>query len=282
VTRGHPIILQIYLIAVEDQGMDLHRLILWMALGLLTVLKAGAAPWLQSLEGAKVQAAAAHRPILIFFTSSDSCPDCQGLKATVLDNVEFHAFAETRLILLEVDSPRARPIAALQSEANRRVIRQYSVSTYPTLLLVDESGKGVGNLQGAGTAPDLIRVLDQVIARAYGTTPQKTAAPVRPPVISATPVREAPPFGGAITQPAPVYTNLVLKSITGSPSRRFALINSETLSAGDTTRVKLGERKLNVRCVEVQEKTVIVQVEGERGTRELKLNPPVNTSGFAR
>jgi len=83
--------------------------------------------------------------------------------------------------------------------------------------------------------------------------------------------RELPRFGGAATQPPVRYTNLTLKTISGTASRRFALLNDQTFAAGETLPVKLLDGKVNVRCVEVREQSVIVDVQGEKGPREIKL-----------
>ena len=263
--------------------MDVSRAIIVIVLSAFVLPSTCTAAWLTSFEAAKTQAAASRRPILVFFTGSDWCTDCQQLKSTILENPEFQTFAESRLILMEVDAQRYRPMAALQAEANRQLTRQFNVTTYPTLLLVDQTGKVIGNIQGAGNATEMVRVLDQVLVRVYGVSSvQKPARPREPATISAEPIRELPPFSGAATHPAPVYSNLILKAISGPVSRRFALINSETLSAGDSTRLKLGDRKLQLRCVEVREKSVVVRLEGESGSRELKLDPPVIESESSR
>ena len=83
--------------------------------------------------------------------------------------------------------------------------------------------------------------------------------------------QELLPFGGAPTHPPIRYTNLVLKSISGPPSRRFALVNDQTFAAGDDLPVKLLDGRVKVRCVEVRDKSVLLAVQGEDTPREIRL-----------
>jgi TPR repeat protein len=62
-----------------------------------------------------------------------------------------------------------------------------------------------------------------------------------------------------------------VSSISGTPDRRFALINNETFAKGDQATVKVGDKRVMIHCIEVRESSVIVSIEGIDGTRELKL-----------
>jgi hypothetical protein len=84
-------------------------------------------------------------------------------------------------------------------------------------------------------------------------------------------VRELPLFGGAPAAPPVRYTNLVLQNISGPKSHRFALVNNQTLAVGDTARVKLGDSEVRVHCMEIRDRSVIVSVDGQQGSRELVL-----------
>jgi hypothetical protein len=43
------------------------------------------------------------------------------------------------------------------------------------------------------------------------------------------------------------------------------------MTAGDSASLNIGEKKVTVRCIEVRESSVIIRVDGEPATRELKL-----------
>jgi hypothetical protein len=72
--------------------------------------------------------------------------------------------------------------------------------------------------------------------------------------------------------PPPLYSDLKLKGISGSGNRRLAMINNQTFASGDQLPVKVGDKKVNVRCVEIHERSVIVAIEGESGQKELSLD----------
>jgi len=72
--------------------------------------------------------------------------------------------------------------------------------------------------------------------------------------------------------PDPQYVrDIVLKGISGSPNARFALINNQTLGKGETGNVKAGQKTVTVKCLEIKEKSVVVQIEGIEQPREIRL-----------
>lgn len=70
-------------------------------------------------------------------------------------------------------------------------------------------------------------------------------------------------------KPAP---DLVLQGLAGSKSQRLGLINGRTFAAGESgTIVITNGVSLRLKCIEIRPRSVIVQVDGEASTRELKL-----------
>jgi hypothetical protein len=67
-------------------------------------------------------------------------------------------------------------------------------------------------------------------------------------------------------------TNLALKGLSGSATRRFALINDATFLANEQGKVRLGESNVIVRCLEIRNDSVVIQVAGESEPQTLKLN----------
>jgi hypothetical protein len=81
--------------------------------------------------------------------------------------------------------------------------------------------------------------------------------------------------GNQIPVPAPnknVFDRLQLKGILGNSSRRLALINNHTFEVGEQAEVKTLEGKLNVRCWEIRNRSVVVSFVGESQRKELFLN----------
>lgn len=62
-----------------------------------------------------------------------------------------------------------------------------------------------------------------------------------------------------------------LKGINGVGAKRLALINNVNLAQGEVATIKLGERSVSVRCLEIRDSSVMVTVEGVQGARELVL-----------
>jgi hypothetical protein len=74
--------------------------------------------------------------------------------------------------------------------------------------------------------------------------------------------------------PEPQYVgDIVLKSISGPADRRFALINNQTLGKGESGRIRIGQKTVTVKCLEIKEKTVVIQIEGIEQPREIGFKP---------
>jgi TPR repeat protein len=64
---------------------------------------------------------------------------------------------------------------------------------------------------------------------------------------------------------------IVLKGIATSGGRRVAVINGEALVAGGQAKVRAGEKMVSVRCLEIRDKSAVVEIDGLAGARELRL-----------
>jgi hypothetical protein len=67
------------------------------------------------------------------------------------------------------------------------------------------------------------------------------------------------------------YDGLDLKIISGTPQRRLATVNNQTFLAGETLRVTVKRDTIRVRCLEIRDRSVLIEVYGEGAPRELKL-----------
>lgn len=91
----------------------------------------------------------------------------------------------------------------------------------------------------------------------------------RPPTPTPTTDRSKGPQVGLNKNPA---SDLVLQGLAGSKSQRLGLINGRTFAAGESgTIVITNGVSLRLKCIEIRPRSVIVQVDGEASTRELKL-----------
>lgn len=92
---------------------------------------------------------------------------------------------------------------------------------------------------------------------------------VRPGSAQPTPV--ATLLAVPVAAPPPAPDSLVLKGISGSAQRRFALINDSTFEAMEKGKVRVGKTNVTVRCLEIRGGSVVVQVEGSDEKKELFL-----------
>ncbi len=75
----------------------------------------------------------------------------------------------------------------------------------------------------------------------------------------------------------PLPEHLALSGLmSGANGSRMALINGATLKVNDTAKIRLASTNLVLRCVEIRERTVVVEVEGS-GLQELAL--PTRAAG---
>jgi len=119
--------------------------------------------WVEDFEEAKNIANAERKPILMLFTGSDWCGYCITLEKNVLSQPEFKTYAREHLVLMLVDFPRRSSQKRLVQKANRALLREYGVSGYPTLILVDEKGRNARRVSRGSTPEGFIQNLEQVV-----------------------------------------------------------------------------------------------------------------------
>jgi thioredoxin-related protein len=99
--------------------------------------------WETDFEVAKKRAKDEKKEILANFTGSDWCGWCVKLKKEVFDQPEFQEYAKKHLVMLEVDFPRQKELPAKEQEQNEKLSDQFKVEGYPTIIMMDASGKEV-------------------------------------------------------------------------------------------------------------------------------------------
>ncbi|MCK9558662.1 MAG: thioredoxin family protein [Candidatus Cloacimonetes bacterium] len=96
--------------------------------------------WDQAIATAKTQ----NRTVLVNFTGSDWCGWCKRLSSEVFTQEAFTKYARENLILLKLDFPHQIEQSVALKQQNDKLMRQFGVQGYPTILLVDEEGKEIG------------------------------------------------------------------------------------------------------------------------------------------
>lgn len=88
-------------------------------------------------------------PVLYVFAGSDWCKPCIQLKQTILLSDTFKAYYPTRMAILYLDFPQQKKneLSPELKKQNDALAAQYNKSGYfPYLVVVDSSGKAIGNL----------------------------------------------------------------------------------------------------------------------------------------
>ena len=128
-----------------------HRKSILIALVfLLSTELSVAADWPTDYAKALEQAKAENKRVLIDFTGSDWCGPCIQLKKRAFSRPEFINYAEKNLILVEIDYPQRKKQSPALVKQNERLAREYGIEEkgYPTLVLLDPSGKIVREMNG--------------------------------------------------------------------------------------------------------------------------------------
>jgi len=138
----------------------MKKLILTL-LFLATITARAELTWLTDLDAAKAQGVKENKPVLVDFTGSDWCPPCIQLHKVVFESAEFAAVA-SKYVLVELDYPRKTPQAPELKAKNAELSKQFGISGFPTVLLIDaKSGDVFGKTVGFGgqTAKEYIEKL---------------------------------------------------------------------------------------------------------------------------
>ena len=121
-------------------------LLMAMLLGGLWAARAEDLTWLTDASKAQTQAKAENKLVLLDFTGSDWCGWCIRLHKEVFSKPEFAEYAKKKLVLVEVDFPRRKELRAEQQKANNALAAKYKIEGYPTLIILDGTGRKVGTL----------------------------------------------------------------------------------------------------------------------------------------
>lgn len=121
------------------------RLLLLAALAFTT--SAYAKPgWEDDFEKGLAKAKASGRPALVDFTGSDWCIWCKRLDAEIFSKKEFQDYVKDKYELVEVDFPQIKPLPKEKAEAHDKLAQKYNVQGFPTVVILDGSGKELGRL----------------------------------------------------------------------------------------------------------------------------------------
>jgi thioredoxin-related protein len=107
---------------------------------------AGELQWLTDVPKAQEKAKAEQKLVMMDFTGSDWCPWCIKLNKEVFSTPEFVEYANKNLVPVEVDFPNKKKQPAELKKANQDLQKKYGVKGFPTVVVLDSTGKKLGEL----------------------------------------------------------------------------------------------------------------------------------------
>ncbi|MEY3392970.1 MAG: hypothetical protein RLZZ322_1819 [Verrucomicrobiota bacterium] len=132
--------------------------------------------WLTDLDEAKKVATKENKKLLVDFTGSDWCGYCIKLHKEVFDTPEFEKFAKD-YVLVELDFPRRKEQPAAEKAKNQAAQKKYGVNGFPTVIIMNTSGKVLNRAEGyspdSGPSAYLPQLGAPAAKKAKAPTPSK-------------------------------------------------------------------------------------------------------------
>jgi protein disulfide-isomerase len=125
-----------------------------------TDVSPSAVAWTTDYNAALDQAKSEHKHVFLFFTGSDWCGWCKKLQREILKTNEFAGYAQDKLVLVELDYPHQKQQSYEVKVQNHMLEGRYNISGFPTVVILDESGKAVARMgyQEGGPGPFIARI----------------------------------------------------------------------------------------------------------------------------
>lgn len=102
----------------------------------------------QSLDQILAAAQKDKKPVVLEFTGSDWCPPCKMMKKEVFSKPAFESFAKNEIHFVTLDFPKSRPQSDAIKSRNRELAEKFNVEGFPTLVVLDPTGKELGRQVG--------------------------------------------------------------------------------------------------------------------------------------
>jgi len=113
-----------------------------------SLVQASGLTWSLDFSQALARAKAGNKMVLIDFTGSDWCPWCIKFDEDVLSQGQFAAYADKNLVLVLADFPRHTKQSNALQQANQELQKKFQADGYPTLVVLNSSGKEIGRQVG--------------------------------------------------------------------------------------------------------------------------------------
>jgi len=256
------------------------------ALGLILGPPSSAAASVRSvadLDSLKSQAAQGKKLVVVFLSSSSpNCYDCVRMRKDYLGDHTFsdwiNRFAVYGELDVNVQGKSAKEAASISAAREAT-----HCPLMPAMVLLNSDGQMLEYQPVDHVPSQAANLFHEIYLAKIGNIHSPNSAPVTfepPPGQPGVKSSPAPAPDWAPPNAVPVrYDNLRLRSITGSGTRRFVLINDQTLAVGESRRVTLGAKKVMVQCLEIREGQAVVQIDGEAKPKLLILESARKLAG---
>jgi protein disulfide-isomerase len=129
--------------------------------------------WLTDFEAAKKLAAERKLPILADFSGSDWCGWCIKLDKEVFSKKSFQEYAAGNVVLFLADFPSRKQLPDKVKAQNEKLVELYGIRGFPTVLLLDATGKVLGRTGYQRGGPEAyVKHLKKLLADAKVTPPK--------------------------------------------------------------------------------------------------------------
>ncbi|MFY7670002.1 thioredoxin family protein [Tenacibaculum sp. MEBiC06402] len=89
------------------------------------------------------------KPLLVYFKGSDWCGPCKKLDQELFSTEKFKNLSENHFVLYEADIPMNQDLVTKERlEQNKKLVKKFKVSSYPTLLVLNHRQKVMGVKKG--------------------------------------------------------------------------------------------------------------------------------------
>ena len=109
--------------------------------------------WLNNIDSAKIESKAKSKLILLKFSGSDWCANCQYLDKMFFNSEIFKKFAPNYLVLLEADFPmrKKNKLSKDQQIHNEKLAEKFNKKgSFPLVIMLNEEGIMLGVITPSG------------------------------------------------------------------------------------------------------------------------------------
>ena len=109
--------------------------------------------WLNNIDSAKIESKAKSKLILLKFSGSDWCANCQYLDRMFFNSEIFKKFAPNHLVLLEADFPmrKGNKLSKDQQIHNENLAEKFNEKgSFPLVIMLNEEGIMLGAITPSG------------------------------------------------------------------------------------------------------------------------------------